>query len=354
MSQSAGEEGLGDSHNNEESLSVSSSLSSLEKLSNTPPYHDRTPSVPSDCEDGLEDLHTTPAHMAMDGVNNEATTAAEASAPTSVDDALEEQIREQHQTIDQLASKLNQFIELMMNGNNGAPPQGISRRVVDPQEEEHQAGTLARAPIIDERQRQEPSAHAQQWASPTSAFNVVPQPSMLKGYHDIVEDLVAKKLKQMALDQAPHTMESELEKPYEVSHDLVSFPAGWHPPKFRQFDGTGDAREHLAYFEVACGDTANNPSLLLRQFSGSLTGPAFHWYSRLPVGAIGSWASMKEVFKKHFIAMKKDFSVVELAQVWQQRDESIDDYVIRFRNSYVRLAREMHLEDAIEMCVHGM
>jgi hypothetical protein len=72
------------------------------------------------------------------------------------------------------------------------------------------------------------------------------------------------------------------------------------------------------------------------------------------MGSIGNWATMKEVFKKHFVAMKKDFSIVELSQVRQRRDEAIDDYVIRFRNSFVRLAREMHLEDAIEMCVHGM
>jgi len=54
------------------------------------------------------------------------------------------------------------------------------------------------------------------------------------------------------------------------------------------------------------------------------------------------------------MSMKKDFSIVELSQVKQRRDEAVDDYVIRFRNSYVRLAREMHLEDAIEMCIHGM
>jgi hypothetical protein len=170
----------------------------------------------------------------------------------------------------------------------------------------------------------------------------------------MVEDMVEKKFKQMTVNQAPRTSESELEKPYEAWHDRVLFPAGWHPPKFRQFDGTGDAREHLAYFEAACGDTANSSSLLLHQFSGSLTGPTFHWYSRSPVGSIGSWVGMKDVFKKHFVTMKKDFSIVELAQVRQQRDESIDDYIIRFCNSYVRLAREMHLEDAIEMCVHGM
>jgi hypothetical protein len=163
----------------------------------------------------------------------------------------------------------------------------------------------------------------------------MPSPSSLKDYHDIVEDMVNKKLKQIAAEQVPQSSESELEKPYEAWHDLVPFPSGWHPPKFRQFDGTGDAREHLAYFEAACGYTASNPSLLLRQFSGSLTGPAFHWYSRLPIGSIRNWAGMKEVFKKHFVAMKKDFSIVELAHVKQRRDENIDDYIVRFRNSYV-------------------
>jgi hypothetical protein len=98
---------------------------------------------------------------------------------------------------------------------------------------------------------------------PATSANAEPRPSTLRDYHDIVEDMVAKKFKQMAIEQAPRSPESELKKPYEAWHDLVSFPAGWHPPKFRQFDGTGDAREHLAYFEAACGDIANSSSLLL-------------------------------------------------------------------------------------------
>ena len=110
---------------------------------------------------------------------------------------------------------------------------------------------------------------------------------MLKDYHDMVGDMVDKKLKQMAIDQAPRTSESELEKPYEAWHDMMAYPAGWHPPKFRQFDGTGDTREHLAYFEAACSDTANSPSLLLRQISGSLTGPAFHGTAVYRLGPLG-------------------------------------------------------------------
>ena len=164
----------------------------------------------------------------------------------------------------------------------------------DPQEKELQVGTPARAPLNDVPQH--PNMQARPWVSPVGPADAVPRAVVLKDYHDMIGDMIDKKLKQMAIDQAPHTSKSELEKPYEAWHDMMAYPAGWHSPKFRQFDGTGDAREHLAYFEAACGDTANNPSLLLRQFSGSLTGPAFHWYSHLPVGSIGSWAAMKEVF----------------------------------------------------------
>jgi hypothetical protein len=50
--------------------------------------------------------------------------------------ALEEQVKKQGQTLDQLASKLDRFIEAMMNHNNGGggavPPQGMPHAAVDP------------------------------------------------------------------------------------------------------------------------------------------------------------------------------------------------------------------------------
>jgi hypothetical protein len=63
---------------------------------------------------------------------------------------------------------------------------------------------------------------------------------------------------------------------------------------------------------------------------------------------------MKELFKSHFVSMKKDFSIVELLEVKQKRDENIDDYILCFRNSHVRLAREMHPQEAASMYIHGM
>ena len=74
---------------------------------------------------------------------------------------------------------------------------------------------------------------------------------MLKSNHDMVEDMVNRKLRRATSNQTPRSMESELEKPYEAWHDLVTIPTGWHPPKSQQFYGTGDVREHLTYFEAA-------------------------------------------------------------------------------------------------------
>jgi hypothetical protein len=63
---------------------------------------------------------------------------------------------------------------------------------------------------------------------------------------------------------------------------------------------------------------------------------------------------MKHMFRSHFISMNKEITILELSQIKQRHDEKIEDYMIRFRNNYVRLTREMHVEDAIQMCIHGM
>jgi len=89
------EEGIDNYADDEESFSDSSSTSSLEKLTNSPPYHELAPSVLSECEDGLEDLHTAPAHMAVDGGKNDGSASAQASAAAGREAALEEEMKEQ-------------------------------------------------------------------------------------------------------------------------------------------------------------------------------------------------------------------------------------------------------------------
>jgi hypothetical protein len=340
----------------EREMSDGDSSPSLKEHHGSPCYSELAHSIVSEDESQLGDDNTAPAHVANelgdknkdlpldDGGKGKPLNSDEGTSQTR---EMEEQLRSQQQQLHQLSTKFDHLLNLLGGSGRVVPPNS-GQAVIDPQVEELED--------IEHHQKADDIPQQPQLVAPPPLMSssTTTQPDMLKGYHNFIEDMVNKKMKQIAAERAPQTSESELDKPYESWHDLVPFPAGWHPPKFRQFDGTGDAREHLSYFEATCGDTARSPSLLLRQFSGSLTGAAFHWYSRLAVGSIPDWKSMKELFKAHFVTMKKDFSVVELSQVRQRYDEKIDDYIVRFRNSYVRLAREMHSVDAIEMCVHGM
>lgn len=148
-----------------------------------------------------------------------------------------------------LSQKFDRLVELVTASAQKAPHGGAYQPAEDPQFDEHDGAGSVHPRWVNFAS---PSAHA------------ASLPTTLKDYHDIVEDMVNTKLRRMTSEQAPRAAESKLEKLYEAWHDLMPFPAGWHPPKFHQFDGTGDAREHLAYFEAACGDTTNNSLLLLR------------------------------------------------------------------------------------------
>ena len=118
---------------------------------NSPPYQDLFPSDLLDSEDGIGDLPTAPVRMVNSGGAPEDPDAVvqepgAANAVAARQASLEEQVRDQRQTINQLSSKLDQFIELMMN-NQGAPSCGTLQQVVDPRAEELLGDTHAEAPL---------------------------------------------------------------------------------------------------------------------------------------------------------------------------------------------------------------
>jgi hypothetical protein len=290
------------------------SSASLEERPGSPHYSDLAHSIVSDDDSEEGNLNHAPAHVVSEGNENDGKPKGDMSSSSGTKDDMEQKFLIQQQQIESLAAQVGQLVELFKNNTGAIPNKTV--HVTDPQFDEAENDTNPHKTVEIPEFQVLPKQHE------------IPPLNTLKDYHDIINDLVDKRMKQVSIDQNRQHSESELDKPYAVWHDLVLFPAGWHPPKFRLFDGTGDAREHLAYFEAMCGDTARTPSLLLRHFSGSLTGSTFHWYSRLPVGSIPDWKTMKEVFKSHFVSMKKDFSIVELLQVKQQRDEKIDDYIL--------------------------
>nr|CAD1817824.1 unnamed protein product [Ananas comosus var. bracteatus] len=174
-------------------------------------------------------------------------------------------------------------------------------------------------------------------------------PEALKKF---IDSAVVAKFKQLAQDNEPLLRESD--KPYQAWHDLVPFPPGYTRPQFQMFDGTGDPREHLTHFEAACGDTVTNGSLLLRQFPLSLKVAAFQWYSKIPPGSIQDWPMMKAQFKSHFVSTKREITLRELADLRQERDEKVETYITRWKNTSINCSQEIRTEEAIRLCIGGM
>ena len=84
-------------------------------------------------------------------------------------------------------------------------------------------------------------------------------------------------------------------------------------------------------FLAQLGEASAFNFMKVHNFSLSLTGIAFAWFTLLPSCSIGSWAELEEKFHNHFYNGAHETRLSHLASVRQGRDESILDFFKRFR-----------------------
>ncbi|KAM1314218.1 hypothetical protein ACFX2F_018132 [Malus domestica] len=77
-------------------------------------------------------------------------------------------------------------------------------------------------------------------------------------------------------------------KPYSKKIDALKMPMGYQPPKFMQFDGKGNPKQHVAHFVETCNNAGTEEDYLAKQFVRSLKGNAFEWYTDLEPESINS------------------------------------------------------------------
>jgi hypothetical protein len=68
-------------------------------------------------------------------------------------------------------------------------------------------------------------------------------------------------------------------------------------------------------------------------FSLSLTGTAFSWFSSLAPNSIGSWEQLEQKFQEHIFCGHDELKLSHLTFVRQLPDESVNDYIRRFRDT---------------------
>ncbi|KAM1624626.1 hypothetical protein ACFX2K_022788 [Malus domestica] len=65
-------------------------------------------------------------------------------------------------------------------------------------------------------------------------------------------------------------------------------PMGYQLPKFMQFDGKSNPKQHIAHFIKTCNNIGTKGDYLVKQFVCSLKGNAFDWYTDVEPESINS------------------------------------------------------------------
>jgi hypothetical protein len=108
---------------------------------------------------------------------------------------------------------------------------------------------------------------------------------------------------------------------------------GWKVSDFNKFSGddSKSTMEHISMFFAQLGEASAYDFMKVHNFPLSLTDMAFMWFTSLSTCSIGSWAELEEKFHSHFYTGVHETRLSHLASVYQGRDESVLDFVKRFR-----------------------
>ena len=143
-------------------------------------------------------------------------------------------------------------------------------------------------------------------------------------------------------------------KPYTKRIDALRMPQGFQPPKFHQFDGKGNPKQHIAHFIETCNNAGTSGDLLVKQFVRSLKGLAFDWYADLASTSIDSWGQMENEFLNRFYSTRRVVSISELTNTRQGDKEQVVDYIHRWRALSLKCKDHLPESSAVEMCAQGM
>ncbi|KAL0449412.1 UNVERIFIED_CONTAM: hypothetical protein Slati_1497600 [Sesamum latifolium] len=109
-------------------------------------------------------------------------------------------------------------------------------------------------------------------------------------------------------------------KPYTQRIDDLKMPVGYQLPKFQQFDGKGNPKQHVAHFIETYNNAGTYGDHLVKQFIRSLKGNAFDWYTDLEGSSIDSWEQLEQEFLNRFYSTRRTVSMIELTNSHQWKE----------------------------------
>lgn len=89
---------------------------------------------------------------------------------------------------------------------------------------------------------------------------------------------------------------------------------------------------------------------MTRLFIGTLKGVAFEWFRKLEPCSIKAWADVERLFLSRFFNDDTEVSMTTLLSERQKKDESVSEFVKRFRNKSLHSCEAISEPTLLEMC----
>ncbi|XP_057760102.1 uncharacterized protein LOC130980438 [Arachis stenosperma] len=138
---------------------------------------------------------------------------------------------------------------------------------------------------------------------------------------------------------------------------MAEVPRGVKNPKITtKFAGkVGESTtEYVARYLVEIGNLANDENLKINFFPSSLTKNAFTWFSNLRPNSITTWNQLETAFHAQFYQGKMNVAVTDLVALKREDGETIDDYLIHFKNARSRCYVTLPENEIVKIATMGL
>ena len=146
-------------------------------------------------------------------------------------------------------------------------------------------------------------------------------------------------------------------KPYIDAVDNEHFPKGYRVPEFHTFSGEDPKEstiEHVARFQVQCGEAGTRDDWKLRLFPNSLTGTAFAWYINLPPNSVYAWRQMEDLFHQQFYRVEPEVTMTDISGLRQLPDEKVETYLARFKKARFKCKVPLPEREYVRLATNGL
>src|SRR4051812_7714224 len=134
---------------------------------------------------------------------------------------------------------------------------------------------------------------------------------------------------------APKGTTRAYQKPYPESFDSIPYPHGVRILDFVKLTGD-DSRstlEHVGKFLMQTSEFGTSDVYRVKIFPISLFGFAFTCFLSLAPNSIITWAQLEKKFHEYFYNGETELRLSNLTMVRQMYNESVHDYIRRFRDT---------------------